>query len=134
MGTFYGDSASTPTTAGICEATPTIIYAGDYTVTDYNIYRNLTNVEMKAAIANGPIGVLIYADSGFMSYSSGVYSGCPSFTSSYSQINHAVIVVGYDSSGNYIVKNSWDTTWGDNGFGTVSASVDCAITAFVYQY
>jgi len=135
LGASFGDSASTPTTANICKATPTLIYAGDYTVTDYNIYRNITNEQMKTLLADGgPVGVLIYADSGFMSYSSGIYSGCPSFSSSYNNINHAVSVVGYDASGNYIVKNSWATTWGESGFGTVSASNDCAITAFVYQY
>lgn len=89
---------------------------------------------MKDLIAEGPVGVLIYADSGFLALGAGVYTGCGSFSASYSKINHAVVVVGYDSNGNYIVKNSWDTTWGDNGFGTVSASADCAISAFVYQY
>lgn len=47
-----------------------------------------------------------------MSLGSGVYSGCSSnFTSSYNSINHAVVIVGYDDDGNYIMKNSWGTGW-----------------------
>src|SRR5206468_11164307 len=34
---------------------------------------------------------------------------------------HALLVVGYDEPGRYwIVKNSWGTGWGDQGFGKVS--------------
>ncbi len=33
---------------------------------------------------------------------------------------HAVAVVGYLTSGRFIVRNSWGTGWGDRGFGYVS--------------
>jgi hypothetical protein len=33
---------------------------------------------------------------------------------------HAVTVVGYLPNGRFIVRNSWDTTWGDGGFGYAS--------------
>ena len=33
---------------------------------------------------------------------------------------HAVAVVGYTSTGRFIVRNSWGTGWGDRGFGYVS--------------
>jgi C1A family cysteine protease len=33
---------------------------------------------------------------------------------------HTLLVIGYDDTGQYfIVKNSWGTGWGDNGFGKV---------------
>jgi C1A family cysteine protease len=35
---------------------------------------------------------------------------------------HAVSVVGYRTDGRFIVRNSWGTSWGDKGFGYVSAS------------
>lgn len=90
---------------------------------------------MKVLLSAAPVGALIYADTGFQAYKSGVYSGCPSsFSTSYSRINHAVVIVGYDSNGNYIVKNSWGTSWGTNGFGVVSKDSDCALSAFAFTY
>jgi cathepsin L len=90
---------------------------------------------MKSLITVAPVGALIYADNGFQGYSSGIYSGCPSsFDESYGSINHAVIIVGYDTNGNYIIKNSWGTSWGESGFGVISNTNDCALSGFVYQY
>ncbi|XP_065276123.1 cathepsin K-like [Emys orbicularis] len=65
----------------------------------------------------GPISVGIDASSrSFQQYHSGVYydSQCRS-----SHINHAVLVVGYcvDRGVPYwLVKNSWGTRWGDQGY------------------
>ena len=30
---------------------------------------------------------------------------------------HAICIVGYRADGRFIVRNSWGTSWGDNGFG-----------------
>eukprot|EP01105_Mastigella_eilhardi_P008695 TRINITY_DN2098_c0_g2_i2.p1 TRINITY_DN2098_c0_g2~~TRINITY_DN2098_c0_g2_i2.p1 ORF type:complete len:320 (-),score=121.59 TRINITY_DN2098_c0_g2_i2:109-1068(-) len=51
----------------------------------------------------------------FQLYKSGVY--CPTSCSSTS-LDHAVLAVGMSTSsgGYYIVKNSWDTTWGISGY------------------
>lgn len=35
---------------------------------------------------------------------------------------HAIAIVGYTSSGRFIVRNSWGVGWGDRGFGYVSAA------------
>jgi cathepsin H len=53
-----------------------------------------------------------------MDYSSGVYisSACGSTTM---DVNHAVLAVGYGTeNGNpyWLVKNSWSTEWGDQGY------------------
>jgi hypothetical protein len=57
-----------------------------------------------------PVSVCVDASGGFQSYHSGVFSGpCGS------QINHAILAVGYTSS-YWIVKNSWGTSWGSSGY------------------
>jgi hypothetical protein len=111
------------------------MFAADPTVTAFNVYHNRSASQMRSLITAGPVGALIYANNGFQTYSSGVYSGCPSsFSTSYNGINHAVVIVGYDVNGNYIIKNSWGTSWGDNGFAVISATNNCGLSAFVYQY
>nr|KAI8751873.1 cathepsin L1-like [Biomphalaria glabrata] len=83
-------------------------------------YVNVAQSEtaLKAAVANvGPISVAIDASRlTFQFYKSGIYfdSGCSS-----SRLNHGVLAVGYGAIGkkNYwLVKNSWGTSWGENGY------------------
>ena len=78
-------------------------------------YRFITNERaLKKAVAKiGPISVCIDASSNWQYYSGGVFTG--SCSSSRSQINHAVLAVGY-ANGAWIVKNSWGTSWGENGY------------------
>jgi hypothetical protein len=71
----------------------------------------------------------VYANTGWMKYAGGVYSGCPS--NSATLINHAVLLYGYDSSGNWLVKNQWGTTWGNNGFITISGTSDCGLSSLL---
>ncbi len=65
-----------------------------------------------SAINRGPVSVAIQADTAvFQTYSSGVITG----DACGSNIDHAVLAVGY-GPGYYIVKNSWGTWWGDQGY------------------
>lgn len=62
----------------------------------------------------GPVSVAIHVNDDFMRYKSGVFDAPCSGSR-----NHAVLVVGYGSEGGkdfWIVKNSWGTWWGDNGY------------------
>ena len=76
---------------------------------------------LKTAIVNQPVSVLIEADENvFQLYSSGVvWRNCGN------SLDHAVLAVGYVKKGIFdtiIVKNSWATTWGDEGYVYISSS------------
>jgi len=72
--------------------------------------------QMKAALAISPLAVAIEADKMvFQTYKSGVLDSTKCGTS----LDHAVLAVGYgteDGQDYWLVKNSWNTTWGDNGY------------------
>ena len=79
------------------------------------------NVEqMKAAVAKQPVSVSIEADKRvFQQYKSGVFDSAECGT----KLDHAVLVVGYgtESGSDYwILKNSWGTVWGEEGYMQVA--------------
>ena len=63
-------------------------------------------------MARGTMVVAIYAGSDLYTYSSGVFSCSLNNTAAKASINHAVELVGIDCDGNYLIKNSWGTSWG----------------------
>jgi len=72
--------------------------------------------QIKSALADGPVACAIYASDALSYYSGGCFSNGPA-----SSVNHGVLIVGYDDNdcsgqGAWIVKNSWGTSWGENGF------------------
>jgi C1A family cysteine protease len=93
----------------------------------------LSVTETKQLLLKAPYAALISADYGFMNYKSGIYF-C-NYSTSRNDLNHAVTVVGYDSDGNLMIKNSWGGDWGTNGFGWISAnsSQNCGINLFGYS-
>ena len=68
----------------------------------------------------------IEATTSFLQYSSGVYNGCPST----SVINHGALLIGYTEDGDWIVKNSWGTSWGQGGFGIISKDYNCGMDIY----
>lgn len=73
--------------------------------------------QMQAAVNLGPIAVAIDASSTvFQSYTSGVITDAVACGT---DLDHAVTVVGYNGQSNppyFIVRNSWGSSWGDNGY------------------
>jgi C1A family cysteine protease len=84
---------------------------------------------IKSALQNGPLitTLTVYAD--FMSYSSGIYQ----HTTGDALGGHAVSIVGYDDTQRYwVIRNSWGSDWGENGFIRVSYDDDSGIGAETY--
>lgn len=91
---------------------------------------------MRALLKNGPVMATFATSYPFMQYKGGVFM-CN--TTTLSQINHAVTVIGYTdingtSGGDWIIKNSWGSGWGEGGFGTISKYRDCSLKYDVYQF
>lgn len=77
--------------------------------------------QLKAAINKGVVSVTIEADrSVFQQYHSGILDS----TACGTNLDHAVAAVGYGTEGGkeyYIVRNSWSSSWGDQGYIKIAA-------------
>ena len=71
--------------------------------------------DLKTALLNGPVAAAMAVCGGFSAYTGGCYEDICT------EINHGVTIVGWDDTmcggeGAWIVKNSWGTDWGDEGY------------------
>lgn len=72
--------------------------------------------ELKEAVMiHGPVGVAVFVSNAWYGYDGGIYNYCPD-----DQTNHTVLLVGwdddYEGQGVWIIKNSWGTDWGEDGY------------------
>jgi cathepsin L len=118
-------------TNGVCVAKPKTFWA--------YFWSQLTNSggfptrdQIKSRIQSyGAVVTYMKAGVGsFQAYKSGVYNGYPSNNTH--NIDHAVIIVGWcDQMNAWIIKNSWGTGWGINGYAYVNYNA-CNIGKYVY--
>ncbi|KAJ0406601.1 hypothetical protein ATCC90586_003112 [Pythium insidiosum] len=74
-----------------------------------------------------PVVIAVAAgNNAWKQYAGGVLSGCDT-----TEIDHAVLAVGYDGS-SFKIRNSWGSDWGENGCETVAEEIDSPRFAFVH--
>ena len=95
-------------------------------VSDYTMVTADSASQTKAAVAQQPISVSIEADKAvFQLYSTGVFDSSRCGTN----LDHAVALVGYGSDAGqdyYILRNSWGTSWGEEGYMRIAVTGDDA--------
>jgi hypothetical protein len=96
-------------------------------------YVNVTTGILKSLLTISPVVVAMKVrDFSFSFYSQGIFK-CDNTT--LFDLNHAVLLIGYDEAGNWFFKNSWGKAWGIGGLGWLSgvADTDCGIKYYAYQ-
>jgi cathepsin B len=86
--------------------------------------RGVANMQ-KEIMTNGPVQVAFKVYKSFMNYKSGVYKKKP--FELLPEGGHAVKIVGWGSESGedyWLVANSWNTNWGDEGFFKISRGSD----------
>eukprot|EP01084_Bolivina_argentea_P127585 225600_1 len=77
-------------------------------------------------LPNGPLSIAVDATT-WQTYTGGIVTNCASV-----QIDHGVLIVGFDDTGAtpyWIIKNSWGPSWGEEGYIRVQKGTDqCLIT------
>mgnify|MGYP001612254265 FL=1 len=121
--------ASYPYVSGSGEV-PTCALSGKQFGAQINGHLDVPKSETQMAafvMASGPLSVAVDATS-WQTYTGGILTDCIS-----NQIDHGVLVVGYDDTNNppyWIVKNSWGASWGENGYIRIQKGTDqCLITS-----
>ncbi|KAK4876097.1 hypothetical protein RN001_012519 [Aquatica leii] len=117
---------------GACQFDPTKVGAQVY---GYKRVTADSEEDLKSAVATvGPIAVAINVDQNLQQYQNGVFDD-PSCSK---ELNHAVLVVGYGTNNNgvdyWIVKNSWGSSWGENGYILMSRNKNnqCGIASYAW--
>jgi C1A family cysteine protease len=101
----------------VCKANLPHFYKGAAWFNITTPYTVPTVDQMKQTIyTHGPISVAVCVGNSFMSYRGGVFatdekSSCGGY------VNHAVVLVGWDDANQtWILRNSWGTSWGTQGY------------------
>lgn len=83
-----------------------------YSVPSYGSVSTTTAKIKQAIYTYGSVAASVYVNSYFQAYKSGVFSGCGT-----GSVNHAIVLCGWDDAkGAWLLKNSWGTGWGLQGF------------------
>ena len=108
----------------------TLYAPDDWGFADSNGGSGVTPVaDIKAAIAQyGAVGCGFATDDAFQAYAGGVFTD-----SAARQIDHDVMLVGWDDASNaWILRNSWGTAWGEAGYMRIDYAANAVGTEAVW--
>ena len=100
---------------------------GPYKIKSYTAKARYSCEALLSGLNNGPVAVALSA-SGWSSYRSGIFSGCQT------RVNHGVLLVAVDANGNWRIKNSWNTGWGESGFMWLPKGNSCQICKYSTEF
>jgi len=90
-----------------------------WTIEDYKPVEPTTNAFKTALQQHGPMVVVLRVPDDWFYYAGGVYEPVSS-SDEVGWANHCVVLVGYNDPGGYwIIKNSWGSGWGEDGYAKV---------------
>lgn len=87
--------------------------------------------DIKSAIMQyGAVGCAVIADDAFQAYTGGVFQ---STDSNPDHIDHDVMLVGWDDAASaWILRNTWNTSWGEAGYMQIAYGANCVGTEAVW--
>ena len=105
----YPYTSGTTKSGGQCDKTCDIVEGSQ--ITGFMDVPKNSDDAMIQALSKQPVSIAIQADQrDFQLYESGIFTGdCGT------SLDHGVLAVGYGED-YYLVKNSWSSSWGDNGY------------------
>ncbi|XP_072316856.1 uncharacterized protein [Eucyclogobius newberryi] len=116
--------------AGVCRYNPAYRTAN---CSSYQYVRPATESALKQALAKvGPISVAVHSSCrSFVYYRSGVLND----PACLKRVDHGALAVGYGTDGDldyWLVKNSWGTSWGEEGYIRIARNKKnmCGIASF----
>jgi C1A family cysteine protease len=90
-----------------------------------------TDAIKQAILDYGPVSVAVYANFAMQAYTGGIFNGCEA-----GEVNHAVVLVGWDdnqgTNGVWIMRNSWGSGWGEGGY--VRIPYECSNIGYAACY
>jgi len=98
-----------------CPASLPVYNQGAKVSGSYYTYSGDEDLLKKLVFEHGAVVATVKSKGPFGDYGGGVFSGCAAGTST----DHAISVVGYGTENGvayWLIKNSWGTGWGDNGY------------------
>jgi len=114
---------------GICPANPPSFNQGAEVTGSYKTYQGTEELMKKMVYEHGAVVGSVVAKGPFQQYSKGIFAGCTDHSKS--SLDHCIAVVGYGTEGGvdyWLIKNSWGTWWGENGYIRLKRGVNmCGI-------